>query len=100
MEDNSVTPDGTHSTSTSKAFWKIFTNIWNDDSKMGLSLKIKVIAMALFLIVLNVTVLTLMCIASLSYPLYLSSGLLAYGFGLRHAVDADHVSIEATLLIC
>ncbi len=30
--------------------------------------------------------------ASHTYALLLSTGLLAYGFGLRHAVDADHIS--------
>ncbi len=30
--------------------------------------------------------------ASHVYPLLLANGLLAYGFGLRHAVDADHIS--------
>ena len=30
--------------------------------------------------------------ASRHYALLLSAGLLAYGFGLRHAVDADHIS--------
>src|ERR1700709_2592473 len=27
-----------------------------------------------------------------SHPLYLGTALLAYGFGLRHAVDADHIA--------
>ena len=30
--------------------------------------------------------------ASHTYALLMSTGLLAYGFGLRHAVDADHIS--------
>ena len=30
--------------------------------------------------------------ASHTYAILLSTGLLAYGFGLRHAVDADHIS--------
>ena len=30
--------------------------------------------------------------ASHTYALLLSTGVLAYGFGLRHAVDADHIS--------
>eukprot|EP01102_Stenamoeba_stenopodia_P001540 TRINITY_DN11348_c0_g1_i1.p1 TRINITY_DN11348_c0_g1~~TRINITY_DN11348_c0_g1_i1.p1 ORF type:complete len:425 (+),score=60.03 TRINITY_DN11348_c0_g1_i1:270-1544(+) len=93
MEDSSaVTPTGPPTGSASRAFWKIFTNVWNDDSKMGVSLKIKIVAMALFLIVVNITVLTLACVASLKYPLYLSNALLAYSFGLRHAVDADHIA--------
>lgn len=29
--------------------------------------------------------------ASRAFPLLLANGLLAYGFGLRHAVDADHI---------
>ena len=30
--------------------------------------------------------------AAHTYALLISTGLLAYGFGLRHAVDADHIS--------
>jgi high-affinity nickel-transport protein len=26
------------------------------------------------------------------YPLLLATALIAYGFGLRHAVDADHIA--------
>jgi len=31
-------------------------------------------------------------LASRHYPLLLGTALLAYSFGLRHAVDADHIA--------
>jgi nickel/cobalt transporter (NiCoT) family protein len=40
----------------------------------------------------NVLVWTLTLIASLRYPLLFPFGVTAYGLGLRHAVDADHIS--------
>jgi high-affinity nickel-transport protein len=45
-----------------------------------------------FLIAANVLFWLLTWNASHTYALLLSTGLLAYGFGLRHAVDADHIS--------
>ncbi len=44
------------------------------------------------LIAANVLFWLLTWSASHTYALLLSTGLLAYGFGLRHAVDADHIS--------
>jgi len=40
----------------------------------------------------NIAVWLLTWRESHTYAMLLSSGLLAYGFGLRHAVDADHIS--------
>ena len=40
----------------------------------------------------NVVLWALTLIASARYPLILAVALPAYGFGLRHAVDADHIS--------
>jgi high-affinity nickel-transport protein len=45
-----------------------------------------------FLIAFNVAAWGLVLVASLSYPILLPTALLAYSFGLRHAVDADHIA--------
>ena len=45
-----------------------------------------------FLLVFNVGAWALALVASASYPLLLPTALLAYTFGLRHAVDADHIA--------
>ncbi len=45
-----------------------------------------------FLIAFNVAAWGLVLFASLSYPILLPTALLAYSFGLRHAVDADHIA--------
>ncbi len=45
-----------------------------------------------FLILFNVVSWGLVLAASVSYPILLPSALLAYTFGLRHAVDADHIA--------
>jgi high-affinity nickel-transport protein len=45
-----------------------------------------------FLLVVHVVAWGLALVASLSYPILLPTALLAYTFGLRHAVDADHIA--------
>ena len=45
-----------------------------------------------FLLVFNVGAWALALVASATYPLLLPTALLAYTFGLRHAVDADHIA--------
>src|SRR5947207_6571689 len=45
-----------------------------------------------FLIAFNVVAWAIALFASLSYPILLPTALLAYTFGLRHAVDADHIA--------
>jgi len=52
----------------------------------------KITLLLSLLIAANVLVWFLTWHASHTYALLLSTGLLAYGFGLRHAVDADHIS--------
>jgi high-affinity nickel-transport protein len=44
------------------------------------------------LIAFNVGAWSLVLLASASYPILLPTAILAYGFGLRHAVDADHIA--------
>ena len=45
-----------------------------------------------FLLVFNVVAWGLILGASVSYPILLPTAFLAYTFGLRHAVDADHIA--------
>lgn len=52
----------------------------------------RVISMYLFLAAFNVGAWIWAYTAFQGSPLLLSTGLLAYGFGLRHAVDADHIA--------
>ncbi|MGV8986550.1 MAG: HoxN/HupN/NixA family nickel/cobalt transporter [Cypionkella sp.] len=55
-------------------------------------LKHKIILVMGFLIVFNILAWTWAFIAFRDYPLLLGTSLLAYSFGLRHAVDADHIA--------
>jgi len=55
-------------------------------------LRRKVIAIYTLLIGANVILWILTLIAAVRYPLILVVAIPAYGFGLRHAVDADHIS--------
>ncbi len=52
----------------------------------------KVIGIYSLLIGANIILWALTLIAATRYPLILAVALPAYGFGLRHAVDADHIS--------
>src|SRR5271154_5450308 len=52
----------------------------------------KVIGIYGILLVFNLTVWLWAIVAFRPYPLLLGTALLAYGFGLRHAVDADHIA--------
>ncbi len=52
----------------------------------------RIIILLSLLVAANVLFWLLTWSASHTYALLMSTGLLAYGFGLRHAVDADHIS--------
>ncbi len=60
------------------------------DSTPGL--RNKVIGIYSGLISANILVWVLTLVAATRYPLLLPFAVAAYGFGLRHAVDADHIS--------
>jgi len=45
-----------------------------------------------FLLIFNLVVWTATFLTSFSYPFFLPIAFLAYSFGLRHAVDADHIA--------
>src|ERR1700738_5046233 len=52
----------------------------------------KVIGMYVLLFVVNAAAWLIAVLAFASRPLLLGTAVIAYGFGLRHAVDADHIS--------
>jgi high-affinity nickel-transport protein len=52
----------------------------------------RIIVLYAILITLNLLVWGAALLTSRSYPLLLGTALLAYTFGLRHAVDADHIA--------
>ena len=56
------------------------------------ALRAKIVAICAVLIAVNLGVWAWALIAFCDYPLLLGTALLAYGFGLRHAVDADHIA--------
>lgn len=65
------------------------SRVFNDNSK---DIRGRVIGIYTFLIVANIAVWILTFLAFSRFPLLLGTALLAYTFGLRHAVDADHIS--------
>ncbi|MEH2375246.1 HoxN/HupN/NixA family nickel/cobalt transporter [Nostoc sp.] len=66
-----------------------FSRIFNDSSR---NVRRKVINIYAFLISVNILVWVVVLITFHSYPLLLGTAVLAYSFGLRHAVDADHIA--------
>jgi high-affinity nickel-transport protein len=58
----------------------------------GADVRGKVIGIYGFLVVFNVAAWAYALIAFHTHPVLLGTALLAYGFGLRHAVDADHIA--------
>jgi high-affinity nickel-transport protein len=52
----------------------------------------RIVRLYAFLFAFNLVAWGLALAASLSYPILLPTALLAYTFGLRHAVDADHIA--------
>lgn len=66
-----------------------FFRVLNDSSR---NVRRKVINIYAFLISVNILVWILAIIAFYRYPVILGTAVLAYTFGLRHAVDADHIA--------
>jgi high-affinity nickel-transport protein len=56
------------------------------------ALRNRIIRVYAFLIAFNVGAWAIAILASFQYPILLPTALLAYAFGLRHAVDADHIA--------
>ena len=67
-----------------------FLRVLNDSSR---NVRRKVISIYAFLIGVNILVWVLALIAFHRYPLLLGTSAISYGFGLRHAVDADHIAV-------
>ena len=70
-------------------FFSAFSGVFNDRSH---DIRGKVIGIYVLLVTFNVVMWGLTFLASFRFPTLLATGLLAYSFGLRHAVDADHIS--------
>src|ERR1700678_440371 len=65
------------------------TNLFNDASD---NLRGRIVAMYGILFVFNIGAWLWASLAFRHYPVLLGTALLAYSFGLRHAVDADHIA--------
>ena len=66
-----------------------FQRLLNDSSQ---NVKRQIINIYIFLITANIVIWVLALFAFHDYPLLLGTSVLAYTFGLRHAVDADHIA--------
>jgi nickel/cobalt transporter (NiCoT) family protein len=69
------------------AFLRSSNNNNNNTSLTG-----KIVAIGSLLVAANVIVWTCALVVFHDHPVLLGTSLLAYGFGLRHAVDADHIA--------
>ncbi|MDQ2809185.1 MAG: HoxN/HupN/NixA family nickel/cobalt transporter [Chloroflexota bacterium] len=67
----------------------LFARILNDQSQ---EVRAKVISMYVIIFIVHVVLWGLTLLASTQYAVVLGTGLLAYSFGLRHGVDADHIA--------
>src|SRR3978361_2509639 len=68
---------------------KLIGHLFNDN---GAGVRGKVIGIYAFLLAMNIGAWVWAIIAFHAHPALLGTGLLAYTFGLRHAVDADHIA--------
>jgi nickel/cobalt transporter (NiCoT) family protein len=66
--------------------------VWRAFDDRSRDLRFKVIGIFALLIAVNFATWLWALAAFRDYPLLLGTALLAYGFGLRHAVDADHIA--------
>src|SRR5271168_4354171 len=60
--------------------------------RQSAALRRRIIAIYALLILANLTVWAWAVLVFRDQPILLGTALLAYGFGLRHAVDADHIA--------
>ncbi|MEK6418288.1 HoxN/HupN/NixA family nickel/cobalt transporter [Paraburkholderia tropica] len=70
--------------------FKKYIATFSDDSRVAL--RARVIAMIAVIAIANVFAWIYAVVALRSHPLLLGTAFLAYTFGLRHAVDADHIA--------
>ncbi|MGE4482847.1 HoxN/HupN/NixA family nickel/cobalt transporter [Acidocella sp.] len=69
--------------------FRTLRHVFNDNSP---DVQGKVIGIYIFLIAANIGAWAWAVLAFHGHPVLLGTALLAYGFGLRHAVDADHIA--------
>ena len=75
---------------SSNPFISGFSRVFNDSSR---DLRGKIIGIYVLLIAFNILAWVLAFAGfAIQYPALLGTALLAYSFGLRHSVDADHIS--------
>src|SRR5580698_6158371 len=67
----------------------LLKHIFNDGTA---DIRGKVIGMYVFLLVANISAWVWALVAFHDHPALLGTAVLAYSFGLRHAVDADHIA--------
>lgn len=60
--------------------------------KVAGQIKEKIIGMIIFLVLCNIFIWVITFFMSMQYPVLIGLVTLAYGLGLRHAVDADHIA--------
>src|ERR1700678_2968615 len=65
------------------------SNLFNDSRE---NIRAKVIAVTVLLFIVNAAAWLWAVVAFHAYPVLLGTAALAYSFGLRHAVDADHIA--------
>ena len=79
----------THSAQGKRMMTHTFRGLFNDAAG---NLRAKVAGIYGILLVFNVAAWVWAVLAFRQYPLLLGTAFLAYSFGLRHAVDADHIA--------
>ena len=70
----------------------MFTNLKNSWNDSPINLRRKITNIYAFLILSNIAAWMAALFVFHDFPLLLGSSVLAYSFGLRHAVDADHIA--------
>ena len=68
---------------------KLVLTLFGDGSS---GLRRRVLGLSIFLILANLGAWLWALVAFRDHPVLLGTALLAYSFGLRHAVDADHIA--------
>ncbi|MCL4511735.1 MAG: HoxN/HupN/NixA family nickel/cobalt transporter [Bacteroidetes bacterium] len=68
---------------------KSFLRVFDDNSR---NVRRKVIGIYSLLVTVNILIWLLALSTFHDFPLLLGTSVIAYGFGLRHAVDADHIA--------
>ncbi len=70
----------------------LIRTVFDERQRSSRSLRVPLIGIYSLLILVNLAVWAWALLVFRQHPLLLGTALLAYGFGLRHAVDADHIA--------